>query len=185
MGEEAFLSRQQDAGAWKPSSAGGQGRWLCPCPCPSAWGTLLFDPLFLWQHLSSFGYFSLFSPFSVSSPSFFLCFVRRFLGALVLVFLFGSAVSSHVFPSWYLSFSSLLSPPLPRFSLKIQNLPLPETPNVSAMSPPTTWWKKIKSSRYSLAEVAELPGVGRDRGPHKGWRWGPRREEDRMLWDLW
>ena len=76
--------------------------------------------------------------------------------------------SSHVFPSWYLSFSSLLSPPLPRFSLKIQSLPLPETPNVSAMSPPTTWWKKIKSSRYSLAEVAELPGVGRDRGPHKG-----------------
>lgn len=110
---------------------------------------------------------SLFSALSLFCLHLSICFVRRCLSALVLVFLFCSAVSSHFFPSWYLSFPSLLSPPLPHFSLTSQTLPLPETPSVSAMSPPTTWWKKIKSRRYSLAEVAELLGVGRDRGPHK------------------
>lgn len=127
--------------------------------------TLLFDPLFLWQHLSSFAFFSLFSPFSVLSPSFCSVLSVVVLVLWFLVFLFCSAVSSHFFPSWYLSFPSLLSPPLPHFSLTSQTLPLPETPSVSAMSPPTTWWKKIKSGDTPLQKWLSFWGGEGQRAP--------------------
>lgn len=143
------------------------------------------DSLFLRQHLSSFGYFSLFfCPFSVLSPSFCPRGVRWCLSLSILVFLFRFAVLPQF--SFLLGISLFLPSfllPSPTFLSESQTLPLPETPSSLLCHHPQLGGRK-KSSRCSLAEVAELlRETEGTKGPTTGGG-GTRREEDGLLWDL-